>query len=170
MRKFGVVGLLTLLLLALGYGALDLPWRVAFNRTESLPLGLYLVQRGVGTVQRGDTVCFAYREPAWARGRYLPDGSHICKEVLGLPGDQIDQDGDRLLLRHDGQTTALGQLLHQDSRGRPVPEVHWGHAVISPDHYYLGSLRVGRSFDSRYLGLVARNDLLERISPLWVRQ
>lgn len=143
------------------------PWRIGYNRTESIPLGFYVAVKMRGLPARGDTVCFKFREPAWAARRYLPDGAQICKEVLGLPGDTIRQTGDGLALEYGGSWMSLGTILHQDSKGRPVPPQNWGVTQIPPGKYYLGSLRIRTSFDSRYLGLVERSDILERVYPIF---
>jgi conjugative transfer signal peptidase TraF len=144
------------------------PWFIAYNRTDSIPEGLYLAHRGASTLTRGQLVCFRYHEPAWAAGRYLPNGAQVCKEVLGLPGDTVTQAGQHLqLARTGGGTESLGDLLSADSKGRVVPSQSWGKTVIPAGQYYLGSTRITTSFDSRYLGLIDKADVLERIYPLY---
>jgi conjugative transfer signal peptidase TraF len=153
----------------LGFYASEIsPWFLAWNRTDSIPEGLYLAHRGAVTLTRGQLVCFRYREPAWAVGRYLPNGAQICKEVLGLPGDTVKQQGVHLqLARADGGAESLGDLLPADSKGRSVPPQSWGRTLIPQNRYYLGSTRIPASFDSRYLGLIDKADVLERIYPLY---
>ena len=153
--------------LFLGLYATNLsPWRLGYNRTDSLPLGLYLAHRAPQALERGDYVCFRYREPSWAVGRYLPDGAQLCKEVLGLPGDTVLQEQNALYLVHGGKRAPLGSLLSADSKGRAVPVQSWGTTVIPPGQFYLGSTRIPTSFDSRYLGLISQSDILARIYPL----
>ncbi|MBC8737237.1 hypothetical protein F6X40_10500 [Paraburkholderia sp. UCT31] len=159
---------LALTLITAVYGFDVVPWRLAVNRTESLPLGLYFANRNVSNIGKGQLICFVYREPNWARGRYLPSGSHICKEVLGVPGDIITARGLSLFAQHGAETTYLGDMREADSAGRPVPLPNWSHVVIPPGSYYLGSTRSPKSFDSRYLGLVTTTEIAERIYPLIV--
>ena len=166
MRRAILAFIIPALFLA-AYGVKVLPWTIAYNRTDSLPLGLYLERMNPPPLERGQLACFRYQEPRWAAGRYLPNGAQICKEVLGLPGDSIRQESEKLTLAHDGETVSLGTLLPADSKGRPIPPMQWGTTVIPAGKYYLGSTRIVTSFDSRYLGLVDQGDVVGRIYPLY---
>lgn len=148
------------------YGMDLLPWKLAFNRTESLPLGIYFSNSNVKDFSRGSLACFTYHAPDWAKGRYLPEGSQICKEVVGLPGDQVEQTGRELFLLHNGKRESLGTMLPSDSQGRTVPLLEWGRKTIPAGQFYLGSTRVTKSFDSRYLGLINQRDITARIYPV----
>jgi len=162
------VGLL--LIFAIVYGTGLTPWRVSFNRTESLPLGFYLVSDNVGLLKRGQAVCFRYVEPDWAKGRYLPPGSFICKEVLGLPGDSVISAPHELILRApDGAHALHLPLLEHDRKGKVLEHPEWAPKQQVPDgSLFLGSVRVPNSFDSRYLGFINRSAVVNTITPLFV--
>lgn len=145
-----------------------LPVGLTWNRTESLPVGLYWHTRAERPPRYGETVCFPYRAPEWARVReYFPEGSLICKRVLGLPGDTLERKADDHLFvcRPDG-CHDLGRILTEDSKGRPVRAAELP-SVIPDGFVYLGIPETPRSFDSRYLGLISMNELKRTIHPLW---
>lgn len=167
MRKASIVGLVAAFGFLGIYAGNLFPWALQYNRTDSEPKGFYLAHRHVSEVTRGELVCFKYRPPDWALGRYLPPGAQICKQVLGLPGDTVRQSGMHLSLEHDGSTTDLGEMLTADSKGRSVHPLPWGVTAIPPGKYYLGSTRIMTSFDSRYLGLIDKSDVIEQIYPLY---
>jgi len=143
-----------------------LPWKIAFNRTPSLPQGLYLTTNNVAEVNRGDLVCTHYQEPAWAVGRYLPPGAQLCKEVLGLAGDTLEERSGELFLLNKEASLSLGIILSKDSNDRPLPHLNWQKQAIPAGKVYLGSTRIARSLDSRYLGLINQTDIHLKIYPL----
>lgn len=148
------------------YGWNLVPWHLAYNLTESLPTGLYFANYKFDSLSRNSLACFKYRSPEWAKGRYLYDGAQVCKVVLGLPGDVVNQEGEELYLLHNNTKTSLGKLKDADSAGRVVPHLTWSNVTIPSGSYYLGSTRTPESFDSRYLGLINRPDIVAQIHPV----
>lgn len=149
------------------------PWTLRWNITASLPEGLYLA-----TAYRGqplalhDIVCFAYEPPAWAaKRRYYEPGFVLCKYVLALPGERIELAGRTVAAHTPGQPARwLGDFAERDLRGRPVPPAIHERFLLKSDQYWLGSTRHTRSFDSRYLGPIARDRLLYTLTPLYTRK
>ena len=146
-----------------------LPVGITWNRTASLPIGLYWHTKVEGQPEYGDLSCFPYRTPQWAQSRsYFPHGSRLCKRVIGLPGDSIVAKGDRLdICRPDGTCQDAGRVMPHDSAGRAVPAALLPSPI--PEGYaYLGVPESTMSFDSRYLGLIVIGDLDRTIHPLWI--
>jgi conjugative transfer signal peptidase TraF len=133
---------------------------IGWNSSASAaPIGFYL--RTAPHPKRGQLVevCLP---PAWAkfameRG-YIrhswrcPDGSEpLGKIIAGMPGDVLDIDP--------------ATVLRVDSRGRPMPHV-FGKEHIGKDQIWLsGTAR--KSFDSRYFGTIAEENVIANLSPLW---
>ena len=179
---------ITAVLAALRYS----PWRLVWNSTPSEPRGLYLVHvTGPIPVSRlpyGTLVQFHYRCPLIparvTRGplagitrltcldRHVapyPDGTPFIKRVEGKPGDMLTTyRGCMTIRRRDGTVRALGCALRRAPDGRPVPyHMHWNDTRISRGRFYAGSTRVPQSYDSRYFGLVKRQQIIGTVQPVW---
>lgn len=166
-RILGVFGVLALFFVM--YATPLIPLRVGFNHTESLPMGFYLTSSRISTLEHGDLACFGYKAPDWAKSRsYFYEGYQICKHVMGVPGDSIEQVGKELFITHKGVRESAGVLISADSKGRSVAQLNWGTSVIPSGQVYLGSVRIKNSFDSRYLGLIPTREVVAKIYPLLV--
>jgi type IV secretory pathway protease TraF len=102
-------------------GASALARHLIWNRTDSLPHGLYWVTAGLQSPLRpGDLVAFplppAVQRLVYAR-RYLRPGDWLLKPVVALSGDDVCTDGGLLSIRG----TVVGPMLERDSAGRPLP-------------------------------------------------
>jgi conjugative transfer signal peptidase TraF len=133
-----------------------------FNRTQSLPLGLYGVRDA--TIRRDDVIAFpipeSIRELVTTR-HYLPPGAVLLKQVVALPGDQVcTNDG---IFRAGGEV--IGSVLERDSLNRVLPR-HQVCGRVPEGKVYVAS-RHPRSFDSRYFGPVDIQDIRGRAIPLW---
>jgi Type IV secretory pathway, protease TraF len=164
----GYVLLVSITLLALLANQQHLPVGIAWNRSDSLPVGFYWFTPTRQPLQYEDKVCFEYTAPDWAKARhYFPEGSLLCKKVLGLPGDRIVREGDLVRLCNDLHCRDVGRVVTQDSAGRPVPAIELPE-TIPVGYTFLGVPEAKMSFDSRYLGLISINDIQRTIHPLWV--
>lgn len=149
------------------------PVKPAWNKTGSLPIGLYIstAYKGEKPLARGDLACIPYDRPPWAVGQYMYPGELLCKKVLGIPGDVINSRPDTTNeVCYSGQCHELGKPLVRDSAGHPMQHFTWKNEVIPPNTYYLGSTRRPNSMDSRYLGLVPQTQVVKTIRPLWTEQ
>jgi conjugative transfer signal peptidase TraF len=136
---------------------------LVWNRTASLPRGLYWVARETSW-QRGDLVVFpvppAMRPLVHERG-YLPDGYVLLKPVVAVAGDRVCTTGDVAFVND----APIGSLLPTDSDGRPLPHDDLCGAV-PPHHLYVASHHP-RSFDSRAFGPVDAATIRGKATPLW---
>jgi conjugative transfer signal peptidase TraF len=146
-----------------------LPVGLSWNGTASLPIGLYWHTKADGKPRYGDISCFPYKPPEWAQPRnYFPRGFLLCKRVLGLPGDAVVARNDRLeICRPNGECQDAGRVVTHDSAGMLVPPISLP-STIPVRYAYMGVPESRMSFDSRYLGLIAINDLKRTIHPLWI--
>lgn len=137
------------------------PWRFAYNGTASEPIGFYAYHKlpaGAYRPRLGALVVTKYRQPAWARGRYMQDGALLIKRVGAVGGDiiHLSPDGRTVSACHLNEPCrVLGVALQRDSLGRvlPLPPFLDGERVPA-GYLYLYSNIVPNSFDSRYLGFV----------------
>lgn len=145
------------------------PYSLVWNRTASIPLGVYLAKELRGSaIERGELGCFDYAAPDWARERhYFPDGFRLCKPVVGMPGDVIERDGATLRLRVQGaDAVTVGTYASTDSRGRPMPQDALSTGAVPEGSLLLVAGAHANSLDSRYLGLIPARAVRLRLTPL----
>jgi conjugative transfer signal peptidase TraF len=134
-----------------------------WNRTASLPLGLYGRSPAVHV---GEGVLVALRVPPAVRPlvhdrRYLPDGSLLIKPVAAVAGDYVCAR--RGILFINGEP--FGSILPRDSEDRDLP-VYRGCGPLPTGQVFLASHHP-QSFDSRTFGPVDVRALQGTVIPLW---
>ena len=132
--------------------------------------------------RRGDIVTFSSPK----------DGSRLIKRIVGMPGDRIEMQGDRLLVngrpaRYDalelgqeelGRGFALRSLRATETVGEVAHAVQFlptlaarrdfGPVVVPPDSFFMLGDNRDNSEDSRYIGVVPRARLIGRATRLLV--
>jgi conjugative transfer signal peptidase TraF len=136
---------------------------LVWNRTPSLPLGVYVRTPGVRV---GEGVLVALPVPAAVRTlvhdrRYLPDGSLLIKPVAAVPGDYVCTRTGILFINGE----PFGSMLRRDSEGRDLP-VYRGCGALPAGQVFLASHQP-QSFDSRSFGPVDVGSLQGTVIPLW---
>ncbi len=160
----GVAGTASLVTAVAATIAVDMPRRVIWNVSASVPLGLY-VTTPVHRLRVGELV--AVRPPEklatfMASRRYLGAGVPMLKHVAALPGQSVCRR--RLRIRIDGRPVASARLA--DSLGRPLPAWRGCHR-LTDDEVFLLNAEVSDSFDGRYFGAVPRSKVIARAVPVW---
>lgn len=141
-------------------------YRVGIDVIEGescLPYTLYLVDLNDQDVTLGDYVAFEARqmEPFYA------DGTTAVKIIAAVPGDQVTVDesgvavngkiwGAMAHVGPDGRLSEIGKTLNDYRRNEIVPE---GRFLMLATHE--------RSYDSRYWGTIAEEQVIGRVIPLF---
>jgi conjugative transfer signal peptidase TraF len=136
--------------------------RIAFNGSQSAPIGFYLLSKK--EIGLGDLVLtrlpVAAEQLIAARG-YLPSPMPVFKEVVALAGDRFCRFGTLVHLNDAVVATAL----RTDLAGRELPR--WqGCKVLSGNEVAL-LMPHPRSFDSRYFGPIFRDNVIGVATPIW---
>lgn len=144
---------------------MDLPTRLVWNVSASVPTGLYAV-RNDDRLRPGVLAAVMPPEPlaSWlVHGGYLGRGAPLLKRVEALPGQRVCRMGNRITV--DGQLRAVAR--ETDRVGRPLPG--WsGCSVIADGQLFLLNADHPGSLDGRYFGPLPRTSVLGRAVPIFV--
>jgi conjugative transfer signal peptidase TraF len=152
-------------------------FRLTYNSSASLPLGVYRIHPLKRDPRRGDIVGVCLEgetaRMALARGYVHPQGLEplvygtrcragvgiVGKPVAGVPGDTVDVSPNGV--RVNGIMLERSRLPIRDRTGRSVPTAPMGRRVLRPGEYWLQSTYALNSFDSRIYGPVERGAILD---------
>jgi conjugative transfer signal peptidase TraF len=137
---------------------------LVYNDSPSVPPGIYWIRLGAAPVRRGDYVIFAPTDGAasliYGRG-WLPEGMPLLKPVGGLAGDTYCwKDGHFIV-----NGVIAGPVFLLDSQGLPLPQGA-GCRNVARGEFLPVSSYVDRSFDGRYMGVVALANVIGTGFPL----
>ena len=158
------IGLFVLSIAAKSYG-------IYINTTTSLPLGFYRIIDE--SIQKGAHVAFCppqtdLFDDALARG-YIGRGncpggySLLLKRVVAMAGDTvlIDQAG----IVVNGEHLPNSAQLKADANNQPLQQYRFD-AVLGDAEYLLLSDLNPQSFDARYFGFIARDQIKQVVHPI----
>ncbi|MBA29678.1 S26 family signal peptidase [uncultured Hyphomonas sp.] len=157
----GMGGGLGLLIAASLFDRSDMVW----NRTDSVPRGLYLVTR-TADISKADLVAF---EPSHETRHWLEKdglvgpGWPLLKQVAGLEGDEICRCGTRIFING----LASADALELNASGSALP-VWQGCRTLQADEVFLLNPHP-RSVDGRYFGPQDRGRILGVARPVWIQ-
>lgn len=147
---------------------------VAINLSPSMPIGVYL-SRPIADPKPGDlvSVCIPpspasiYADRSYVpRSPRCPSGlAPVIKPIAAADGDvvSIEPDGTRV----NANLVPNSLVFDTDSNGRPIPHLPHGWIKrLNTGEYFVMATVLPRSLDSRYYGLVSRNQLLQKLIPL----
>ena len=158
------VGLAVLAVAAWAFG-------VRVNYTSSLPRGLYVASAfDPASAEPGQIVAACpSADAAAALAPYLANGPcpggvvELGKPLAGLPGDTVVVDSAGV--RVGGRPLPDSAPLFRDRAGNPL-RPRLGRHVLGEGEYWLHSVRVSTSVDSRYVGPVT--DVRSALRPIYV--
>lgn len=143
----------------------DLPTRLVWNVSASVPTGLYAV-RPTAPLRVGVLAAVMPPEPlaSWmVEGGYLGRDVPLIKRVEALPGTRVCRYGNVVTVA--GQARAIAR--DRDRRGLPLPR--WsGCIVVAEGQLFLLNADHPGSLDGRYFGPLPRSTVLGRATPLFV--
>jgi conjugative transfer signal peptidase TraF len=140
------------------------PIHYIWNASESVPIGLYLMQP-TGRLFVTELVAVLPSEPTATfleAGRFLPRGIPMLKRVLALPGQTVCRK--ELIISVD--KSSVGEARAQDSRGRPLP-VWQGCHVVADGEVFLMNWQSADSLDGRYFGVLSMSAIIGKAVPFW---
>jgi conjugative transfer signal peptidase TraF len=134
-----------------------------WNRTESVPRGLYLVDRSAN-IERGDLVAFVPSDAdrAWLvrEGIVGPDWP-LLKHVAGLEGDKTCRSGPGVFINGKLEAKAL-----ETARSGGALPTWTGCRTLQSGDVFLLNNHPG-SVDGRYFGVQDRHRILGVARPIW---
>ncbi len=134
-----------------------------WNRTESVPKGLYFVDRSA-PVSKGDLVAF---EPSDEVRKWLDQegivGSDwpLLKHVAGLEGDEVCRCGGEILINE----LLVADALETTGSGSALPAWQGCRTLQSAEVFLLNDHP--RSVDGRYFGAQLRAHIFGVARPIW---
>lgn len=150
-------------------------FRLHFFHTESAPIGLWRAlpagEPRVGQIAR---FCMRPEQARLTAGRPYAGGRRggpcphdtwmLAKPVVAGPGDTIVHRPDAVLV--NGRAMPKSSTRTRDSRGLPVPVAEYGTIVLRDGEFWMHSPYHDGSFDSRYLGVVRRDQVRGTMRPV----
>jgi conjugative transfer signal peptidase TraF len=165
---------LGLLLSVLLIAALTLRYYgLSFNITDSMPIGLYHVDRRLQPVLRGaivqaclpPAIAVIGRRRGYLAGGSCPDGSaSVLKIVAAAGGDRLQLSDRRILV--NGHPLPGSGTARDDARGRPLERVARGTFTLARGELWFWTPNPS-SWDSRYYGPVPEGRVLGRATLLF---
>jgi len=144
---------------------IDMPTRLVWNVTASVPTGLYAV-RADDRLRPGVLTAVLPPESlaSWMVSRgYLGRGVPLLKRIEALPGARVCREGARVTV--NGVLRAVAR--DADRFGRPLPR--WsGCRMVGDDELFFLNIDAPGSLDGRYFGPLPRSAVIGRATPLWL--
>ncbi len=150
-------------LVCAGLSMLPIAPRLIWNRTESMPVGLYVLSPAP-SLERGMVVAYmpsADEARFLETHRYTGRGWPLVKRVAALHGDAVCRRGGDVFI--NGRLAARAYV--SDSAGRSLP-VWKGCRRLPADGAFLLSDHPG-SIDGRYLGVANTDRILGTVRLIW---
>lgn len=133
---------------------------LTYQTSSSMQRGWYATYPIVGKLKVNDIVLF---KPALALASYLQKqgwllpNAWIMKHIVAVPGDLVCLKQQKVWV--NGRVMA--SILCYDKHQQPLPRLSFCRH-LAKNEYWLMSLRIPNSFDSRYFGPVLRSQLLAK--------
>ncbi len=136
-----------------------------------MPLGIYI--RDNTPIKRGDLIAFCLTPSEQQLGLnrgYLIHGTRcqisepLIKKVIAIPHDNVTLTSQHIIV--NGNTFDYATRL-KDSKNRLLSPYPRGNYTNTQSYWVIGTASL-QSWDSRYFGPIAKNQMLEKIKPLWI--
>lgn len=119
---------------------------------------VFIVDKHDQVVERGGIYSFSSRsmEP------HFKNGTTIIKVADGVPGDRVQVSLEQVTV--NGEIVGQGLLL-SDKLKKPKSRYARDEFVPKDHYWFMG--KTSDSFDSRYWGYVAKQDIIGKAYPVW---
>ena len=149
-------------------------FKIGYNISPSMPEGVYFFKKfnsETMSLHKGDIVTFCVSDmiTKMIRDRDYISGNTqtsycknnnpaFVKQVIALQNDKIEIDNDFLYI--NSVLLPKAQLFYTDIKGNPLPRLPNGYSKIlnDKDVFVFGTGDI-RSIDSRYLGIINKNNI-----------
>ncbi len=135
-----------------------------WNRTASVPTGLYLIHRKTG-LHVGERVAIAPPQKLrrlLAERHYLPANIPLLKRIAAVRGQRVCRFAHGVTI--DGKFVGIART--RDRLGRPLPAWSGCHKLRSGELFVM-SPAAPDSFDGRYFGMLRMAQVIGRAVPVW---
>ena len=155
-----------LVLLIVGMVVKQSGYGISYQFSQSMPEGLYVYHPIHAHLHHDETVLFV--PPTWAEAYLLEHGwlhpsMYMMKQLMGVPGDRFCVRDHAVYINQH----RIAPVLDNYAPGKPLPHLHYCQ-TLPKDQYVLMSTHIERSFDARYFGPVARQNIVDQAQPLVV--
>ncbi|UTW43590.1 S26 family signal peptidase [bacterium SCSIO 12844] len=137
--------------------------QLRYQGTQSMPVGIYL-QYPAKEYYIGDDIIFypntSVEKLILKRG-WLSEKEPLLKEVVASKGDFICAKGGYLWINQQ----KIAPILKKDRKGRALPEITLCRYLNANEFWVMG-ISSPYSFDSRYFGIVKRQNILGKVVKL----
>ncbi len=146
----------------------------AVNLSLSAPKGIWLKHSPREPLRVGDYVSFCPRQSALgqalvargyvSKGGCSNGGLPLLKRVGAVAGDEVEVSAEGVHI--NGIPLEHSRSLVVDSKGRQLPQLRVRY-TLGPGQLWVVSPQP-RGLDSRYLGVLGREDVIHKVVPLWI--
>ncbi|NBQ70233.1 MAG: conjugative transfer signal peptidase TraF [Nitrosomonadaceae bacterium] len=145
---------------------------IYMNTTPSLPVGFYKVidepivsGAYVAFCPPQDTVFDMARDRSYINQGNCPGGyGLLLKRVFAQSGDTVSIDQAGIFV--NGEHLPNSAQLTADAEGQPLPQYRLNNVLNDAEYLLLSDVNP-QSFDARYFGLVARDQIQQVVRPIF---
>lgn len=139
-------------------------YRVTYQISPSMPEGWYFVApKSIYTV--GDDILFKptdhWQKYIFDRGWAPSDKTLLLKNISAENGDSVCIKNGYLYINHQKR----GKIYRYDSQGRVMPS-YTICRLLNENEYFVLGVSADNSFDSRYYGIIYRDQILGKATKL----
>ena len=176
MAKIIFLALMSLIFLifVFGFGV-----KISVNVSDSMPRGIYFMTGILDTdFRKNDVISFCPSEEkmdffetrnyisgytgASCYGKFPP----FLKHIIAIEGDNIEVKSDSIFL--NGFLLKNSNIFNTDKLNRPIFRLQNGYKIkLLKDEYFTFADGLRRSLDSRYLGIIKKENILSKSYLIW---
>ena len=154
-----------------------LGYKIGFNVTDSMPLGIYILSNKTEKISTGDIVAFCLRKETYklffSRGYFSTQhGSCVdgfpafIKKVIAQKGDLVEIKNNKVYV--NSTEINHSKIFDEDAKGRKLDHLPTGYShTLQSNELFVYGVGNERSLDSRYIGLILKDKILYKAEMLY---